>query len=120
MKRREFLGVLSGAVATWPLEGRAQRKLLRVGAVHFNDLKSSGLWGKIDGRLRELNYVEGQNTAFEFIELRGQVGRYDEAMKELVQRKVDIIVTLGPEIALKSAIAATNSIPIVMMALDFD
>jgi putative ABC transport system substrate-binding protein len=41
-------------------------------------------------------------------------------MKELVQRKVDILVAAGPEIALKSALSATDTLPIVMVALDYD
>jgi phosphoribosylcarboxyaminoimidazole (NCAIR) mutase len=46
--------------------------------------------------------------------LNGQVERYGEAMKELVKRKVDVILAFGPEAALKAAIAATNTLPIVM------
>jgi putative tryptophan/tyrosine transport system substrate-binding protein len=41
-------------------------------------------------------------------------------MKELVRRKADILVAAGPEIALKSALGATDTLPIVMIALDYD
>ena len=81
---------------------------------------SRGLWDPIELGLRELGYVDGQNFTIEFINLEGQIGRYPEAMKELVQRKVDILVAAGPEIALKSALSATDTLPIVMVALDYD
>src|SRR5262245_37315863 len=50
---------------------------------------------ELDQRLRELGYVEGQNFTLEFIPLSGQFDRYGEAMKELVRRKVDVIIALG-------------------------
>ena len=67
-----------------------------------------------------MGYVEGQNLAVEYINLNGRIDGSGEAMQELVRRKVDVIVSLGNEIQLKSALAATRTLPIVMVALDFD
>lgn len=121
MRRREFLGVLGGAAA-WPLPARAQASstLLRVGIVSGNTPRTATPFTQLDQRLRELGYVEGQNFALEFIPLNGQVDRYGEAMKELVRRRVDVVIAWGPEIALKAAIAATDTLPIVMAAIDYD
>jgi len=121
MGRREFIIVVGGAVA-WPLAARAQPmpKLLRVGTVGLANPRSGGLWAPIEQGLRELGYVEGQNLAIEYINLNGRIDGFGEAMQELVRRKVDVIVSLGNEIALKSALAATRTLPIVMVALDFD
>jgi putative ABC transport system substrate-binding protein len=72
------------------------------------------------GRLRELGYIEGDALAVEYINLEGHVDRYDEAMRELVRRRVDLIFALGQEDNLRAAIAATTTIPIVMMAIGYD
>ena len=120
MNRREFIKVIAGSVvAAEPLGAFAQTppKQLRIGIVAGI---SRGLSDPIELGLRELGYVNGQNFTIEFINLEGQIGRYPEAMKELVQRKVDILVAAGPEIALKSALGATDTLPIVMIALDYD
>src|SRR5262249_34810794 len=122
MRRREFITLLGGAAAGWPLAARAQPmpKMLRVGSVGVSNPRSGGLWAPIEQGLRELGYVEGQNLAIEYINLNGRIDGIGDAMQELVRRKVDVIVSLGNEIALKSALAATRTLPIVMVALDFD
>jgi putative tryptophan/tyrosine transport system substrate-binding protein len=121
VNRREFITLLGGA-ATWPLAARAQQvpKMFRVGSLSLALSRSGGLWVPIEQGLRELGYVEGQNLAVEYINLNGRIDGVGEAMQELVRRKVDVIVSLGNEINLKAALAATRTIPIVMVALDFD
>jgi putative tryptophan/tyrosine transport system substrate-binding protein len=122
MKRRQFITLLGGAAVAWPLAASAQQvpKMLRVGTVGLVNPRSGGLWAPIEQGLRELGYVEGQNLAVEYINLNGRIDGSGEAMQELVRRKVDVIVSLGNEIQLKSALAATRTLPIVMVALDFD
>jgi ABC transporter substrate binding protein len=121
MRRREFIRLLGGAVA-WPVHAHAQASsaLLRVGIVSGATPRNATPFAQLDQRLRELGYIDGQNFALEFIPLNGQVDRYGEAMKELVRRKVDIIIAFGTEAALKGAIAATDTLPIVMVAIDYD
>jgi putative tryptophan/tyrosine transport system substrate-binding protein len=48
------------------------------------------------------------------------VSRIEEGMREVVRRNVDIILAGGPEVSLKSALAATSTLPIVMIAIDYD
>ena len=62
----------------------------------------------------ELGYVKGQNLAIEYIYTEGRADRYAEATQELLRRKVDILLAAGSEVALKTAMAATQSVPILL------
>src|SRR5262245_7852554 len=123
VKRREFISLLGGAVAVWPLAARAQQappRILRVGTASPNT-RTFPFWMAFDQRMRELGYIEGQNLAFEFIHTGDRVDRMSEAIRDLVRRKVDIIVeSSGTEQGLKEAIAATSTLPIVMIAIQYD
>ena len=81
---------------------------------------AGGFLQGFDVRMREHGYVEGQNFTMDYIDLQGRVERYGDVMQQLVNRKADVIVAFGPEEALKAALAATRTIPIVMVAIDFD
>src|ERR1700692_2819062 len=123
MRRREFITFLGGAAAVQvlgssPANAQAPSRLLRVGNVSGASPRTAAQFVAFDQRLHELGYIEGQNLAIEFIELNGQVEGYGGAMKELVRRKVDVILAFGPEVALKGAMAATDVLPIVMVAID--
>ena len=119
MRRREFLGVLGGA-AVWPLCAAAQQPaMLRVGSTSPLPRAQAFIQG-FEARMRELGYVEGQNLTVDYIEQRGRSAGYPEAMQQFVDRKVDVIIASGPEDALKAATAATQAIPIVMAAIDYD
>jgi putative tryptophan/tyrosine transport system substrate-binding protein len=121
MKRREFITLLGGAAAAWPLAARAQQlATVRVGTVSVVNPRTASWWVGFDERMRELGYIEGQNFAFEFINLNGRTERAGEEMKNLVARKVDVIIASGPEVILKAAVAATATLPIVMVAVDYD
>jgi len=122
VKRREFIALLGGAAAVWPLAARAQTppKMLRVGVVSLVNPRTATFWVAFDRRMRELGYVEGQNLTIDFVNLNSQIDRYGEATKEVVRRKPDIIIATGGERALMSAIAATDTLPIVMIAVDYD
>ena len=104
MKRREFITLLGGAVAAWPLLARAQErpKPLRIGTVSLNR-RASAQRLAFEQRLRELGYIEGQNLVIEYINAPERPDRLDQAARELVQRNVDIIV-LENHITLKSVI----------------
>lgn len=119
MRRREFFGVVGGATA-WPLAARAQQtgKVLRIGAVSGLP-RSSPLWTAFDRRIAELGHQEGRNLATEHIQAENVEG-FEFGYRELAKRQVDIVVASGPEIALKSALAATTTSPIVMIAIDYD
>jgi putative ABC transport system substrate-binding protein len=119
MRRREFINLLGGAAAAWPGLARAQYKqMLRVGMVAAQP-RSSPPYAAFLERLSELGYQQGKNLAFEFIQATNSED-YDHGNRELVSRGVDILVAPGPEIALKSALAASHTLPIVMLAIDYD
>ena len=59
--------------------------------------------------MAELGYVDGKNFALEFIQL-AQPNEFGEAFKELVRRKVDVLIAFGAEVLLKSAMAASDQI----------
>jgi len=122
MRRREFITLLGGAAVAWPLAGLAQAepRMLRVGIVSAANVRNGPPFVAFDQRLHELGYLDGQNLAVEFIGLQGRTERMGEAMHELVRRQVDIIIAFGPELALKAAMAATDTVPIVMIAIDYD
>ncbi len=122
MRRRDFLaGMGAAGAACLPRRARAQAPsaMLRVGSCAPSPRVRSFLQG-FDARMRELGYVDGQNYTMDYIDLQGRADRYREAMQQLVDRKADVIVAFGPEEALKAALAATRTIPIVMVAIDFD
>ena len=118
MNRRGFITLLSGAAAAWPLVAHTQQpKLARIGVL-FIGLADTGSFKKeVREGLREHGYVEGQNIEFEFRSAEGQLDRLPGLAAELVQLKVDVIVTLyvPPSLAAKNA---TREIPIVAIVGD--
>jgi putative ABC transport system substrate-binding protein len=56
----------------------------------------------------------------DYIDLQNRMDDYEPAMRQLVERKADVLIAFGPEVALKAAIAATKTVPIVMAAIDYD
>ena len=117
MRRREFITLLGGAAAAWPLAGaRAQQsvKLPRIGILWPNPLAASGHF--VDAfrqGLRELGYVEGQNIVIEFRSADGKIERLPDLAAELVNLPVDVIQTATSP-TIRAAQQATRTIPIVM------
>jgi putative tryptophan/tyrosine transport system substrate-binding protein len=115
MQRREALAILAGVAVAWPEALRAQQK--RVSVVGFLDSGTPNPNGEFSEvfrqGLRETGYVERQNLA---IEWRGAEGRYDRLpalAAELVDLKVDALVTVGGGVSAHAAKKATSTIPIV-------
>jgi putative ABC transport system substrate-binding protein len=119
MKRREFITLLGGAAA-WPLTVRAQQptKILKVGTVAGTP-KSSPQWVAFERRMVELGYQEGRNFSFDFLQA-ASADEYEALYRKLAARGPDVILAIGPEIGLKSALAVTRTVPIVMIAIDYD
>jgi putative tryptophan/tyrosine transport system substrate-binding protein len=113
MKRREFLGLASGA-AVLPLAARAQQRALPVIAfIRDGTAESNARYvAAFRKGLNEAGYVEGQNVTVEYHWLEGQYDRVPVLMADLVRRQVAVIATPGSSIAL-AAKAATATIPIV-------
>ena len=116
MRRREFITLFGGAVVSWPLAARAQQPTPRVPRVGWLVTGSPtsyrfSLAAFRDG-LKALGYIEGQNIKIDYRWAEGNVDRLPELANELVQQKVDVIVT-GGAVGAKTAKHATSLIPIV-------
>jgi putative ABC transport system substrate-binding protein len=119
MQRRDFFTLLGGAAA-WPISARAQEpvKRLRVGTASTQP-RSSSLWTAFEKRMAELGYQDGKNYTFVYLNVP-KIDDYESGFRQLAARDVDIMVASGTEISLKSALASSDTTPIVMVAIDYD
>src|SRR6516165_4985767 len=115
MRRREFITLLGGTAATWPLGAGAQQsgKLPTIGVLGpTTPLVESQPLAAFVQRLRELGWMEGRTVAIEVRWAEGHSERYAEIAAELVRLKVDVIATSAA--GSYAAKQATSSIPIVV------
>src|SRR5260370_4304040 len=117
MKRREFIGLIGGAVA-WPFPAPAQqpRKIPTVGILwHAGTREEEGiLYDSMHAGFAALGYVAGQNVVFEERFPREMPGRFESFARELVGLNVDVLVALGAP-SILAAQKATTTIPIVFV-----
>jgi putative ABC transport system substrate-binding protein len=113
MRRREFIKLLGGAAAAWPVTGLAQQSKPRIGLVSMGaDPSNPVLFTPFLLQMRELGYIEGDNIVFEKRFAAGNDELINDFVADLVRRQVDIIVVTGQRESI-AATRATSTIPIV-------
>jgi ABC-type uncharacterized transport system substrate-binding protein len=124
MKRRDFVMLLGGAGVAWPLAAHAQEpgRIYRIGLLsgaHDSPVMAPG-YPAFREELRKRGFIEGRNLIVEARSTREESHRLFVDVADLVRSNVDLIVAVGPEVALKAVLAASRTIPIVMWAGNFD
>src|SRR5207244_8836433 len=117
VRRREFMTLLGGAAAMWPLAARAQQASSPVVALLSSGRLPESLIGIFRQGLAEQGYVEGRNVVIDYRHGDNQYERLAGLAAEFARRQVAVIAALNSPPAL-AARAATTTIPIVFMIPD--
>jgi len=112
MRRREFITLLGGSAAMWPVAVRAQQKVPIIGFLGASTQANWTQWtNAFVQRLRELGWIEGRNVTIEFRWAEGREERFAEIAAEFARLNVAVILTVGS--AVSAAKQASSNIPIV-------
>jgi len=115
MKRRQFITLLGGATAAWPLAATAQQQpaIPVVGYIGENPTVNERYLLAFRKGLNESGYIEGRNVAIEYRWVEGQNDRPAAFVSDFVSRRVSVIAAVTSPSATLAAKAATQTIPIV-------
>jgi putative ABC transport system substrate-binding protein len=121
MTRRETLALLGAGVAWFPFPVRAQsaRAVPRLGLLHPASVEASSVYKALVTGLADRGFVDGKNIALELRSGNGNPEMLSSLAVELAGSNIDVLVVVGPA-AVKAAIAATRTIPIVAIDLESD
>src|SRR5712671_2342138 len=112
MKRREFIAVLGGAVAAWPLAARAQKSLPRIGWLVFGDAKLGPIDQSLKDALAQAGLIDGRNIEIVFRYANGMSDQLAELATELVAQKPKLLLAVG-NLVMPLFEASKGGVPIV-------
>jgi putative ABC transport system substrate-binding protein len=121
MDRRGFVLGAGAALLSARLAGAAfAEKIYRIGIVSVgNNPRSAPFYVAFEQRLRELGWIDGNNLTIDF-QTGETAPQVSQLVARLVERSPDVILIAGPELGLKAASEATRTIPVVVVALNYD
>jgi putative tryptophan/tyrosine transport system substrate-binding protein len=123
MRRRDFIRGIVGSTAAWPLAAGAQQpagRTARIGVLRAEDPVTGPAYPDFLDELRKSGFIEGQNLEIETVTVQQDAQRLFAETADLTRSKVELLVATGPEVVLKAAMAASQTIPIVMWAINYD
>src|SRR3954454_23023739 len=113
MKRREFITLISGAAASWPLAAHAQKSLPRIGWLVFGDAKLGPVDQSLKDALAQDGLVDGRNIEIVFRFANGRSDRLAELATELVAQRPNLLLAVGGDVIKPLFEASKGGIPIV-------
>jgi putative ABC transport system substrate-binding protein len=118
MRRRDFITLVGGAAAAWPLAARAQQSLMPViGVLRVNRKEDETFVAPFRRYMQAAGWEEGRNVRYDFVWADMRIERIPALASELVGRKVNLVVTFG-DLAIRAVQQATPRTPIVGLADD--
>jgi putative ABC transport system substrate-binding protein len=123
MRRREFITLIGGTVAGWPFSVLAEDtdKFIHIGYLgpSLNTPSTAALYQGFLNHLRQAGFAEGQNLTVDYRRVDDQRGPF-AVMAEPIRPPPKLIIAQGPEAALQAVVGASQFIPIVIIAINYD
>src|SRR3954452_2904147 len=113
MKRREFITIIGGAAAAWPLAVRAQKSPPRIGWLGYGDSKLGPIDQSLKDALAQAGLLDGRNIQIVFRYANGKSDRLAELATELVEQKPNLLLAVGGDVIKPLFDASKGNIPIV-------